>query len=118
MIEGIDVLNKTELMASPLRGLIFLVVGCLLLIIGIVLLANGFNYNCGPMFVFGLFACDISACLIISALVNTNKIPTGRYRYEVTIDDSVSFLDLQEKYDVIEQNGKIWTLEDKEVKKE
>ena len=118
MIEGIDVLNKTELMTSPLWGLIFLVVGCLLLIIGIVLLANGSNYNCGPMFIFGFFACVISVCLIIPALGNTNTAPTGRYCYEVTIDDSVSFLDLQEKYDVIEQNGKIWTLEDKEVKKE
>lgn len=118
MTEGIDILNKTEIMASPLWALIFLVVGCLLLIIGIVLLANGSNYNCGPMFIFGFFACVISVCLTIPALGNTNTVPTGRYRYEVTIDDSVSFLDLQEKYDVIEQNGKIWTLEDKEVKKE
>ena len=118
MIEGIDILNKTEIMTSPSWGLIFVVVGGLLIVIGLVLLANGANDGCGPMFVFGLFACVLSACLIISALVNTNKIPTGRYRYEVTIDDSVSFLDLQEKYDVIEQNGKIWTLEDKEVKKE
>lgn len=116
MIEGIDILNKTEIMNSPSWGLIFVVVGDLLIVIGLVLLANGANDGCGPMFVFGLFACVISACLIISALVNTNTIPTGCYRYEVTIDDSVSFLDLQEKYDVIEQNGKIWTLEDKEVK--
>ena len=118
MIEGIDVLNKTELMTSPLWGLIFVVVGGLLIVIGFVLLANGAIDGCEPMFVFGLFACVISACLIISALVKANTIQTGRYRYEVTIDDSVSFLDLQEKYDVIEQNGKIWTLEDKEVKKE
>lgn len=118
MIEGIDILNKTELMTSPLWGLIFLVVGCLLLVIGFVLVVNGSNYNCGPMFIFGFFACAISVCLIIPALLNTNTVPTGRYRYEVTIDDSVSFVDLQKKYDVTEQNGKIWTLEDKEVKKE
>ena len=35
-----------------------------------------------------------------------------------TVEQVSDFLDLQEKYDVIEQNGKIWTLEDKEVKKE
>ena len=115
MIEGIDILNKTEMMASPVLGLTFLVVGCLLLIIGIVLLANGSNYNCGPMFIFGFFACVISVCLIIPALGNTNTVPTGRYRYEVTIDDSVSFLDICEKYEIVEQNGRIWTLEDKET---
>lgn len=54
--------------------------------------------------------------MLIRCTQYIDSINTGRYRYEVTIDDTVSFNELQEKYDVIEQNGKIWTLEDKEVK--
>ena len=48
------------------------------------------------------------------AMINPQT-ETGRYRYEVTIDDSVSFLDICEKYEIVEQNGRIWTLEDKET---
>lgn len=34
-------------------------------------------------------------------------------RYECTIDSNVSFVELYEKYDVIEQRGDIWILEGK-----
>lgn len=34
-------------------------------------------------------------------------------RYECTIDSNVSFVELYEKYDVIEQRGDIWVLEEK-----
>ena len=50
--------------------------------------------------------------LVLISIINPQT-ETGRYRYEATIDDSVSFLDLQERYNVIEQNGRIWVLEDK-----
>ena len=38
-------------------------------------------------------------------------------QYEVTIDDTVSFTELNDKYEVIEQRGKIWILEDKEERR-
>ena len=34
-------------------------------------------------------------------------------RYECTIDSNVSFVELYEKYNVIEQRGDIWVLEEK-----
>ena len=42
--------------------------------------------------------------------------PTGRYKYKVTIDESVSMIEVYEKYNVIKQDGKIWTIEDKKNK--
>lgn len=55
----------------------------------------------------------LSGFVLIITLIWNPQTETGRYRYEVTIDNSVSFVDLFEKYDVIKQNGRIWTLEDK-----
>lgn len=39
---------------------------------------------------------------------------TGRYRYEVTINDDVSFKDIYENYEIVDQKGKVYTLIDKE----
>ena len=36
-----------------------------------------------------------------------------RQRYECVLDRNVSFVELYEKYDVIEQRGDIWVLEEK-----
>jgi hypothetical protein len=40
--------------------------------------------------------------------------PTGRFRYECTIDETVSMKDVYERFEIIEQRGDIWVLEDKE----
>ena len=53
--------------------------------------------------------------VIITSITSSQKlIPTGRCQYEATIDDTVSFTKLNDKYEVVEQRGKIWILEDKE----
>lgn len=50
----------------------------------------------------------------VKLIVTKEDVPTGRYRYECTIDDDASFVDIAEKYVVVEQRGEIWVLEDKE----
>ena len=50
----------------------------------------------------------------VKPIVTKEDVPTGRYRYECTIDDDASFVDITEKYVVVEQRGEIWVLEDKE----
>ena len=55
---------------------------------------------------------SLTSTLIIQSYAK----PTGRYKYKVTIDKSVSMIEVYEKYNVIEQDGKIWTIEDKKNK--
>lgn len=115
MIEGIDILNKT--MTTDTCGWVFniviicalvLIVSFITFIIFAVSECFGIANICFRVLIASIFA------VLLVAMINPQT-ETGRYRYEVTIDDSVSFLDLHEKYDVIEQNGMIWTLEDKET---
>ena len=47
--------------------------------------------------------------IFLLGLFTSNTIP----RYECTIDSNVSFVELYEKYNVIEQRGNIWVLEEK-----
>lgn len=44
------------------------------------------------------------------------KTETGRYEYMVQFNDDISFVEIYDKYDVIEQRGDIWTIQDKEIK--
>ena len=44
------------------------------------------------------------------------KVETGRQEYMVQFNDDISFVEIYDKYDVIEQRGDIWTIQDKEIK--
>ena len=118
MIEGIDILNKTMITDACSWAIIIITISLVVLIISTIAFVA-----CVVMEYFNIanvcFWFLIISLVVMSLFLIINpQTETGRYRYEVTIDDSVSFLDLQERYNAIEQNGRIWTLEDKEVVKE
>lgn len=116
MIEGIELLSQTEIMARPLWahiiffGLIgFCIVGVILLIVGVNTCSDT-DVEIGVYMIVFAFICMI---LLAGAFP---KKPSGLYRYKVTISEDVSFSDIYDNYDVIGQEGKIWILEDKESK--
>lgn len=63
-----------------------------------------------------IFAIILLVSLSSTIIIQSYTKPTGRYKYKVTIDKSVSMIEVYEKYNVIEQDGKIWTIEDKKNK--
>lgn len=116
-MEGIYILNKTLITDTPIwaciLGFLTMILSILFIIVTMVMFVEEFGYL---KVVICLYCALLSLIMLVRCTQYIDSINTGRYRYEVTIDDTVSFTELQEKYDVIEQNGKIWTLEDKEVK--
>lgn len=42
------------------------------------------------------------------------KIPIGEYEYKVIIDDNVSMTEFYEHYEVVDQDGKIFIIREKE----
>lgn len=42
------------------------------------------------------------------------EVPTGRYRYEVKLDETIDINEFYDKYEVIECRDEIWVLQDKE----
>ena len=46
---------------------------------------------------------------------NYEKIPTERNQYKVLIEDGVQMTDFYDHFEVIEQDGEIWIIEDKEI---
>lgn len=58
-----------------------------------------------------LICCMVGA--LLSWIIGKAVIPNRVAQYECLIDSDVSFVELYEKYDVIEQRGNIWVLEEK-----
>lgn len=55
----------------------------------------------------------LSAIALFVVIGVSPKVPTDRNEYIVKLDDA-SFVEIYEKYEVVEQKGDIWILQDKE----
>ena len=63
---------------------------------------------------FIAFACLVSIFLIVTGCI-TNIIPLKTYsKYKVTISNEVSFNEFNEKYEIINQEGQIYTVKEKD----
>ena len=114
MIEGVTILNQEAITELPSWfGLVF-GIGLLAIVIIAILLMCVCNYDIVGLIVL-LGGMLLFAIILFST---TEQVPTDRYRYTVTIDETVSFKEVHERYDVIDQAGKMWILEDKEENNE
>lgn len=107
MVEGITILNKIAVTGLPTwimaSAIIILTIGLLVFVVSIIVDWPVWTV----IFPFvGLLIFVICGILDIT-------IKTGEYRYECIIDDSVSYNEVVENYNIIEQRGDIWILEDK-----
>ena len=126
MLNGIEVLNKIELMdtvnnkiwenLASLSGyslIVFLVLTAITLFVD-----NHIRKNVDTIACISIFTLIVSIALFIVsciAIVFTSKqVPNGEYEYQVTISDDVSMTEFNEKYEVIKVEGKIYTIREKE----
>lgn len=107
------ILNQTEIMVSiiPNKFIPLILIGLALAAICTIVALASRKYQdfCVITGIILLVICG-GACFVGSVI---NK-PSGRYQYECLIDDTVPYTEIYEKYDVVEQRGSIWVLEDKE----
>lgn len=116
-MNGIDILNKEEILTTPEWIGLVLTISAVIFIASIIfaLVFLFTSHDTASFFFIIIFVCSSIACVISNYINDTyNCEPTGRYRYEATIDDSVSITEVYDHYNIIEQRGDIWILEDKE----
>lgn len=109
-MDGVTVLNVIEKTRLP----DWAIIGVVLCLFAMVVFFVGFSSGktikridiCGAGLCCTLFLAFI---FFLVGLCTSNTIP----RYECTIDSNVSFVELYEKYNVVEQRGDIWVLEEK-----
>lgn len=117
LMEGIEVLNQIEIMGrSPKLVVIALTFGILFCIFAISAIVSAIVKKDTACGIFGTFMFITFLCFIVTkSASNKEIIPTSKYKYQVTIDDSVSMTEFYEKYEIIDIEGKIYTIKIKEV---
>lgn len=107
MLNGIEVLNKIE-MHKNFSIILIIPITVFLALSLVTTLEDGLKSK-----IIGIL---FAICALISLTVGLviNKQHSGIIQYQVTIDDSVSMVEFNERYEVIEVEGKIWTIVEKE----
>lgn len=108
MIEGITILNKIAVTGVPSWVLIS---AAAILIIGLIVFAISIIAE-WPTWIAIVSTIIVLLIWFICGILNIT-IKTGEYQYECIIDDSVPYNKVVENYNIIEQRGDIWVLEDK-----
>lgn len=68
---------------------------------------NGFVS--GILMIYSFVAMLIGMMLLLTG--NEFQEPTGEYQYEVVFEDDISFAEVIEKYNIVEQRGEIFVVE-------
>ena len=109
-MEGITILNSYECFTNSFS--IFMMIGfCITFIIGAaIVLFTLVEYGCDTWKEHALLVACIACAIIIACLIPEEKYETY---YQVTIDDSVSMNEFTSKYEVVKQEGSIYTIIEK-----
>lgn len=118
VIKGVEVLSESSVyLTDSVIPQFVLAIVCG--VIGGILITNMFieitewKNPFTKFYTYGGFLCVIACVLnIVTIYKNETK------QYQVTISDEVSFVELEEKYEIIGQDGKIYILLEKETVKE
>lgn len=113
MLEGINVLSQTEIMKTPdwvNNVSLFLI---MFAIFSVIMMFIFISIEKRLTIIIGI----VSVLSIVSILfinIFTPWQPTGKYTYKVTIEDNVQLTEFYEQYEIIKQEGKIYTIREKE----
>ena len=114
MLEGITVLNQTEI--TILTDMTAWIVIGIAIVIFVVYFGIGricyMEAKYIPLAIIISFGVGMLLFTWLKPyIIDTNS---NRYRYECLIDESVSMTEVHERYEIVEQRGDIWVLEDRE----
>lgn len=107
------ILNQEQIMTNTNdTGMLFLFFIAFILVIILAMIPADVNDGIFWVIVTAIITCVIGAIILC---FSSDETGTGRYKYEVLLSDEIDFKEIYEKYDIKEQRGEIWVLEDKEV---
>ena len=119
MIEGVIVLNQiTEY--KEVSGIVYtltigvVVVGVFAIMVGLFDMSESYSFSCGLIKLIVGIVFFILGIIGLICIRKTTEQPTGKYQYQVAIDDTVVMSEFYDKYEVIEVEGKIYTIREKD----
>lgn len=110
-MEGITILNSY---ANELTGLgIFLyIIGSIGFLLSIIFLCSGIQCKYTPGIVIGVIFI-VTFVVLFGAITHKCFIKEPDTYYQVTLDENIPYLEFTERYEIIKQEGKIYTIKEK-----
>lgn len=117
-MNGVEILNQTNVYKVDGESLVFWIAIGLGFIIGLIfmitqLIEYGFDFEPFLILVaFTFFGFIVGGIAFICTLDDTDEL--NYVKYQVTVSDEVSLNEFMDKYEIIDQEGKIYTVKEKE----
>ena len=111
-MNGVEILSS-ETIYNGILPIWALCIGLTLIILGIVVAACGGSESDITLVSVGVIGVVIGLILFVLALL-PSKTDISHIEYKVTIDDSVSMNEFLDKYEILDQEGKIYTVKERE----
>lgn len=108
-MDGIIILNSYESLTNFGSILLMSILCIWFLAAAIVALFALLKYGCDSWKEFTILIICVALSIVCGCLIPEDKYET---HYQVTVDDSVSMNEFQDKYEIIEIEGKIYTVKE------
>lgn len=109
-MNGVIILNSYESLTNFDSILLMSILCAWSLVATIVALFALLKYGCDSWKEFAILVVCVVLFIVCGCLIPEDKYET---RYQVTVDDSVSMNEFQNKYEIIEVEGKIYTVKER-----
>ena len=113
-MEGVTILNTTPVTGLPVWLIIICVIACVALVVfDAMIIADIVVFKRKTRKIW-IVTFTILAVAAISLFGYLNDIyETGHHYYECVIEDTASFNEIMNTYEIVDQRGDIWVLKDK-----
>jgi cell division protein FtsW (lipid II flippase) len=110
-MNGIEILSSETIYNTFLPG--WLGITGFFMIIVFTCLAIYFASDCRSFTIIVCLILTVCGIVLMVAALVSNHDSINRIEYKVTIDDSVSMNEFLDKYEILDQEGKIYTVKEK-----
>lgn len=107
MIDGVEILSATAQTSWHAWTFIVALVVTMVIAMCVLFLTDDGVYGISAGFIVFII------CALVFGVGGVGKYETDEYYYKVTIDDSVSMNQFLDKYEILDQEGKIYTVREK-----
>ena len=115
-MQGVEILNTYQYAISNNSGIIVILACTFLLIVSFasaIIMADKTNLSTTVATIISL----VLGLTVFDAILRfSNPVIKYETRHQVTISDDANFKDVTDKYEIISQDGRIYTIRDKEKK--
>ena len=107
-MNGVEILSTTAQTSWHAWAIIVALIVTLGIAVGVLIRTKDAMYSISTGFI------ALVICALVFNISGVGKYETGEYHYKVTIDDSVSMTEFLDKYEILDQEGKIYTVKERE----